>query len=123
MKKQIVLLAFLLMAGTITASAQGPQRRTVEERVKWTMEIVTPALSLDKTTEPRIDSIFTNYYKAMDKTRESMQPGIPPDRKLFEKVAVDRDEALKKVLTADQFKKFKDEVEASLRPQKRQQGA
>jgi hypothetical protein len=119
-KKQIVFLVFLILAGAATAHAQGPQRKTVRERVDLTMEKVTPALGLDKATESRTDSIFTNYYNAMDKLRESMQPGTPPDRGLFEKVAKDRDEALKKVLSTNQFKKFKDEVEASLRPQRRQ---
>ena len=111
----------MLFAGTAVVNAQGPQRRTVEERVKMTMEKVTPALALDKTQEARTDSVFTDYYKAMDKIRESMQPGTPPDRSVFEKASNDRDEKLKTIFTADQFKKFKDEVEPSLRPQRRQQ--
>lgn len=123
MKKQLVFFAFLLMAAVATVNAQGPQRRTVEERVKLAMEKLTPGLGLDKITESRTDSIFTNYYKAMDIIRENLQPGVPIDRAVFEKAANDRDEALKKVLSADQFKKFKDEVEASLRPQRRSQGS
>lgn len=120
MKKQILFVLFMLFAGVTVVNAQGPQRRTVEERVKMTMEKVTPALSLDKTQEARTDSVFTDYYKAMDKIRESMQPGTPPDRSVFEKAVNDRDEKLKGIFTADQFKKFKDEVEPSLRPQRRQ---
>jgi len=123
MKKQILFVLIMLFAGTavVNAQGQGPQRRTVEERVKMTMEKVTPALALDKTQESRTDSVFTDYYKAMDKIRESMQPGTPPDRSVFEKAMADRDEKLKAVFTADQFKKWKDEVEPSLRPQRRQQ--
>ncbi|MGB8190514.1 MAG: hypothetical protein WCF67_01285 [Chitinophagaceae bacterium] len=122
MKKQIVFIAFLLIAGAAAVNAQGPQRRTVEERVKMTMEKVTPALALDKTQESRTDSVFSDYYKGMDKIRESMQPGTPPDRAVFEKAVTERDERLKAILTPEQFKKFKDEVEPSLRPQRRQQG-
>ena len=122
MKKQILFVLFMLFAGTAVVNAQGPQRRTVEERVKMTMEKVTPALALDKAQESRTDSVFTTYYKDMDKLRESMQPGTPPDRSVFEKLVTERDEKLKGILTADQFKKFKDEVEPSLRPQRRQQG-
>jgi hypothetical protein len=58
----------------------------------------------------------------MDKLRESMQPGTPPDRSVFEKLVTDRDEKLKGIFSADQFKKFKDEVEPALRPQRRPQG-
>jgi len=109
----------LLLATVMVANAQGPQRRTVEERVKAAMEKVTPALSLTNTQQPQTDSVFTEYYKAMDKLRESMQPGTPPDRSQFEKLGTDRDEKLKKIFTEEQFKKWKDEVEATLRPQRR----
>lgn len=121
MKKQIIFVLFVLFAGVLAANAQGPQRRTVEERVKMAMEKVTPALSLDKAQEAKTDTVFADYYRAMDKLRESMQAGTRPDRTEFEKVGADRDEKLKKIFTEAQFRKFKDEVEASLRPQRRQQ--
>jgi uncharacterized protein with von Willebrand factor type A (vWA) domain len=119
--KKILFVLFIMVAGVAVANAQGPQRRTVEERVKAAMEKVTPALSLDQAQVSRTDSVFADYYKGMDKLRESMQPGTPPDRSVFEKLTNDRDEQLKKIFTAEQFKKFKDEVEATLRPQRRQQ--
>lgn len=122
MKKQLFFIMFMLFAGTMIVNAQdAPQRRTAEERTKAAMEKVTPALQLDKTQESRTDSVFLDYYKAMDKLRESMQPGTPPDRSVFEKVGNDRDEKLKKIFSPEQFQKFKSEVEASLRPQRRQQ--
>lgn len=123
MKKQVIFILFMLFAGTMAVNAQdAPQRRTAEERAKAAMEKVTPALQLDKTQEARTDSVFLDYYKAMDKLRESMQPGTPPDRSVFEKVATDRDERLKKIFSPEQFQKFKADVEATLRPQRRQQG-
>ena len=125
MKKQVLLVLSMLLAVVMVANAQGQgqgQRRTVEERTKAAMEKVTPALSLNATQVPQTDSVFAEYYRGMDKLRESMQPGTPPDRSVFEKLAADRDEKLKKVFTEDQFKKWKDEVEASLRPQRRQGG-
>ncbi|HEX6182006.1 MAG TPA: hypothetical protein VFZ47_12220 [Chitinophagaceae bacterium] len=122
MKKQFLLVLSMLLAVVMVANAQGPQRRTVEERVKAAMEKVTPALSLNATQVPMTDSVFSEYYRAMDKLRESMQPGTPPDRSVFEKLGADRDEKLKKVFTEDQFKKWKDEVEVTLRPQRRSGG-
>lgn len=124
MKNTIVLFVLCLFAGVFTAQAQGGgnfPRRTVEERVKTTMEKVTPALKLESNQVALTDSAFTGYYKGMDKLRESMQQGTRPDRAEFEKLTNERDEKLKKIFTADQFKKFKDEVEPSLRPQRRQQ--
>ncbi|HUR12138.1 MAG TPA: hypothetical protein VM012_12245, partial [Flavitalea sp.] len=96
----------------------GMQRRTVEERVKMTLEKVTPALTLDKDQQTKTDSTFTEYYRAMDKFRETLEPGTRPDRSQFEKFITERDEKLKKVFTEAQFKKWKEEVEPSLRPQR-----
>jgi membrane-associated HD superfamily phosphohydrolase len=122
MKKHILFVLFMLFAGAAVVNAQdAPQRRTVEERTKAAMEKITPALSLNKTQEAQTDSVFTEYYKAMDKFRESLEPGTRPDRSQFEKFSNERDEKLKKIFSAEQFKKFKDEVEATLRPQRRQQ--
>lgn len=47
--------------------------------------------------------------------------GERPDRSVFEKMTADRDEKLKAIFTAEQFTKFKNELEATLRPQRRQQ--
>ncbi len=48
--------------------------------------------------------------------------GNRPDRSEMEKMANDREEQLKGVFNEDQFKKFKDEVEPSMRPQRRNNG-
>ncbi|HEY9340858.1 MAG TPA: hypothetical protein VJ279_12390 [Hanamia sp.] len=118
MKTKIsLLLSFILMV-TISSFAQGPQRRTVEERVKSVMEKLS-ALSLDQSQTQKTDSVFMDYYKAQDKMREDARTsGERPDRSVFEKMTNDRDEKLKAIFTADQFTKYKNEVEATLRPQR-----
>ena len=117
MKKTLLFAALLLSAGFIMAQGGG-QRRPIEERVKMVMEKITPALSLDKDQQQKTDSIYTEYYRAMDKFRETLEPGTRPDRTQFEKFIIERDEKLKKTLTEAQFKKFKEEVELTLRPQR-----
>ena len=122
MKTKLFLAVILFFSATAIASAQGNfQRRTVEERVKDVMEKVTPALSLTQEQLAKTDSAFSQYYRSADKMREGMAEGTRPDRAQFQKLMDERDEKLKAVLTADQYKKFKDEVEATLRPQRRQQ--
>ena len=72
----------------------------------------------DKTT-----AVFTDFYTAQDKMREDARAsGNRPDRSVLEKMTNDRDEKLKAIFTDDQYKKFKDEIEPTLRPQ-RQQGS
>ena len=123
MKTKIsLLLSFILMA-TISSFAQAPQRRTVEERVKSVMEKLS-VLNLDQSQTQKTDSVFVEYYKAQEKMREDARAsGERPDRSVFEKMTNDRNEKLKAIFTADQFTKYKNEVEATLRPQRqRSQG-
>lgn len=121
MKSKLFLATLLLFCCSFFANAQGGfQRRTVEERVKDAMEKTVPALTLADEQKPKVSDAFTDYYKEMDKLREGMSEGKRPERSEFEKVIEKRDEKLKELLTPDQFKKFKDEVEPTLRPQRRQ---
>lgn len=120
MKSKITLLFSLLMfSGLLTFAQQ--QRQSVEERVKNVMEKMAP-LKLDQDQAKKTDSIFTHYYAAQRKMMEEMRgSGGRPDRSVFEKMTTERDEKLKAIFSADQYKKFKDEIEESLRPQRRNQ--
>jgi protein CpxP len=129
MKKAILLIAIVL-TGVLAVQAQGNgggfQRRTPEERLKLTKEkLADLKLNQDQTTKS--DSVFMDSYRTQDKIFEEMRAGGgQPDREAmrekFQKLAADRDEKLKKIFTEDQFKKWKDEREPSLRPQRRNNG-
>ena len=124
MKKQIcfaVIAAVFSFAG-LNANAQGP-RKTVEERVKIVHEKLDSAFKPSAAKLTEIDSIFTGYYKTQDAWREEMMgSGAPPDRDgmraKMQEFAATRDEKLKKVLTDDQMKVWKETIEPSLRPQR-----
>ncbi len=125
MKTKLMMIVALFFA-TITATnaqQQGFQRRTVEERVQSAMEKISDPLKLDKDQQDKTTAILTDFYKKQDKMREDARAsGNRPDRSEIEKMANDRDEQLKGVFNEDQFKKFKDEVEPSMRPQRRNNG-
>jgi len=124
MKSKITMLFALILIATTGIYAQGMQRMTVPERVKATMDKVTPALSLDATQQTSTDSVFTDYYTAQMKMFEDARAsGNRPDRSVFQKLTDDRDAKLKGIFTTDQYTKFKSEVEESLRPQRRQQNS
>ena len=114
MKTKISMLIALLFAITIGANAQqGMQRRTVEERVKAAMDKITDSLQLNQDQQQKTSAVFTDFYTAQDKMREDARAsGNRPDRSEFEKMMNDRDEKLKAIFTDDQYKKFKDDVEA-----------
>lgn len=113
-----MLIALILMA-TTGIYAQGMQRRSVPERVKATMDKLTPALNLDASQQSKTDSVFTDYYNAQMKMfQDARDSGNRPDRSQFQKLTDERDAKLKDIFTADQYTKFKNEVEETLRPQR-----
>jgi protein CpxP len=122
MKTKIsMLVAFLFAATLCTQAQQGMQRRTVEERVKFAMDKISDPLKLDQTQQDKTTAVFTDYFTTQDKMREDARAsGNRPDRSVMEKNINDRDEKLKTIFTDDQFKKFKDEIEPTLRPQRPQ---
>lgn len=116
-----MLLAFMLIA-TTGIFAQGMQRMSVPDRVKMTMDKITPALNLSADQQASTDSVFTDYYSSMMKMfQDARESGERPDRSQFQKMMDDRDAKLKNIFTADQFTKWKNEVEPSLRPQRQRQ--
>lgn len=123
MKTKITMFIAILFAITINANAQGMQRMTVEERVKAAMDKMTTPLNLDTAEQSKTAAVFTDFYTAQNKMREDARAsGTRPDRSVFEKMTNDRDDKLKAIFTDEQYKKYKDEVEATLRPQRPQGG-
>jgi periplasmic protein CpxP/Spy len=120
MKKHFIFILVLLLGGATMVNAQNNPRRTPEERTKRVVDTLTTVFKLDKAHADQADSVFLNYYKDADKMREAMQGNF--DRDAFMKLTNDRDEKLKKVLKEDEFKKFKEEIEPAMRPQRRQGG-
>ena len=121
MKTKIILMisSFLLVA--IAVNAQGGfQRRTVEERVQMVQQKLDSAFKLDKTKLADADSAFANYYRATDKLRDEMMSGGGQfDRQAFmdkvQPLTDERDKKLQTILTADQFKTWKEQIEPSMR--------
>ena len=124
MKKTILFIAVALVS-VITTRAQGGgggQQRTPEERVKQTMERLAD-LKLDKDQTEKTTAVFKEFYEARQKTMEELRAGGgTPDREAMrskmQKMNDERDEKLKKIFNEDQYKKWKDEIEPSMRPQR-----
>jgi periplasmic protein CpxP/Spy len=125
MKKQILLVVAAAVLSIATVNAQGFQRKTVEERVKETMDKIAD-FKLDKANSDKADSTFTTFYRAQQKMMEDMMAGggqVDRDamRAGRQKLADERDAQLKLIFTDDQYKKWKDEIEPSMRPQRARQ--
>ena len=124
MKSKITLMisSFILLA--IVSNAQGGfHRRTVEERVQMAQQKFDSAFKLDKAKLADADSVFANYYRGQDKIREEMmsgggQPDFQAMREKMQPLMDERDKKLEGILTADQYKTWKDAIEPSLRPRR-----
>lgn len=126
MKKIALFLAFMV-TGVIMVNAQGGgggfRQRTVEERVKAVHEKMDSAFKLEAAKLTQVDSAFATYYRNQDKVRqELMSGGERPDRETMmaklAPVTEARDKELKGILTDDQFKKWKEEIEPAMMPRR-----
>jgi len=124
MKTKITWMISFLVFGAIAANAQGGyQRRTVEERVQIVQQKLDSAFKLDKAKLAEADSVFANFYRATDKLRDEMmsgggQPDFQAMREKVQPMIDERDKKLQGILTQDQFKTWKDQIEPSLRPRR-----
>ena len=124
MKKRILLIASFALFTICAVNAQGGgmQRTPIPERVKMIMDKLAD-FKLDKDKAALTDSAFTGFFKSQEKAMEDMRAaGGTFDRdKMMEtrkKLVDERDEKLKKIFTAEQFKKWKEEIEPTTRPQR-----
>ena len=123
MKKTIFLLLAIVVTGvSVNAQGGGGMRHSPEERTKMVMDKLAD-FKLDKDKWDQTDSVFVNFYRTQQKTMQDMRAGGgTPDRDKmmaeFKKMSDDRDAKLKNIFTADQYKKWKDEIEPSMRPQR-----
>ena len=118
----MLLFAAFALLGVFAANAQPGQRMSVPERVKMVMDKLTD-FKLDKDKTAQTDSAFTAFYTSQEKAMMDMRAaGGQPDReKMMEtrkKLGDERDDKLKKIFTDDQYKKWKEEIEPTTRPQR-----
>lgn len=121
MKRKILLAVVAAMFSIGFASAQGGQRKSTEERVKEVKEKLAD-FKLDAAKSAQADSAFTVFFNASQKAMEEMRASGTMDREAMrtnrQKLADERDAKLKNIFTADQYKKWKDEIEPATRPQR-----
>ena len=123
MKKVIVFL-FAACIFITSANAQGGgQRQTPEERAAAAMEKMAP-LNLDSAVKAKTNVIITDFFQNQQKAFMEMRESGNMDREAMmakrKELAGERDAKLKLIFTEAQMKKWVDEIEPSLRPQRPQ---
>lgn len=119
MKKQIITAGLVLF--TIAASAQEPPKPpTVEDRLKRTNELFQKEFSLNSAQQKAIEAAFQVFFTGEDQLRKDNPPPPPPPpnpklKAAMDKLVNERDVQIMKVLSAEQFKQFK-EAEKKMHP-------
>lgn len=129
MKKQILaaVVAALFSITAVKAQGGGFQRKTPEERVQAIHQKLDSAFKLDGEKMKQVDEIFLTAYKESDKKMEELRAGggeMDRDAMMAarKKINDERDAKLKAVLTEEQMKVWKEQIEPSLRPQRGNRG-
>ena len=120
----MILMALAATISITSVSAQGGgnfQRKTPEERLKMVHEKLDSAFKPDGAKLAQADEIFLNFYKEQDKKMDEIRAGGGGREEMMaarQKLVEERDAKLKLVLTEEQMKKWKAEIEPSMRPQR-----
>jgi hypothetical protein len=126
MKKTIIALAVVMLAGTASSFAQGGggfQMPSPEERVKRVHSKADSAFKLDEAKMKEMDAAYLDYYKAQDKVREEVMASAGGDRDAMRAAMQEKtkplqealDAKLKTILGDEKFKIWKEQIEPTLR--------
>jgi len=120
MKKLIIVTVSILFA--FATKAQPPKPPTIEERLKKTNEVIQKEVQPTTTQKAAIEAAFKTFFTNADKLRKDNPPPPPPPpdpkiKEAMDKLVKERDESIKKVLTAAQYEKYK-EAAKKLHPPK-----
>ncbi|HYM95594.1 MAG TPA: hypothetical protein VET23_15755 [Chitinophagaceae bacterium] len=123
MKRKVMMLLAITITAITVANAQF-QRRTVEERVAMIHAKIDSSFKPDAKKMADVDSIFADFYRSQDKLREEMrsgggQPDFQAMREKMQPLMTERDDKLKAALGDDNYKIWKEQIEPSMRPQRR----
>ncbi|MFZ4771022.1 MAG: hypothetical protein ACOYLO_12645 [Ferruginibacter sp.] len=118
MKKLLIVSILLCLNISLQAQApEPPKPPTIEERLKHTNEILQKELQLSANQKAAIAASFKTFFTAEDQLRKD-DPPSPPDPKIkaaMDKLAKQRDESIKKILTEAQYQIYL-ETEKKMRP-------
>ena len=108
MKKLIIASGLVVFVITIKAQSPQPLKPPgVEERLKRTNEVLQQEVQTTTLQKTAMEQAFKIFFAAEDKLRKDNPP--PTDTKVKEamdKLANERDETIKRVLTVAQYQKY-----------------
>ena len=115
----------LLVGGLSSGYAQTrvqKQKRTAEERATMMTEALSKRLSLAADQKAKVYDLYLDHAKKMDNMRLEASAEKKARMEKHKQLMADHDERLKKILNADQFKRYQEyKVNSKARMQKHHQ--
>lgn len=101
---------------------QPPKPPSIEDRLKRTNDVIQQEVQLSDAQKKAVEQAFKKFFTEADKVRKDNPPPPPPPpdpkvKEAMDKLVKERDETIKKALTADQYKKY-EEAAKKLHPPK-----
>ncbi len=124
MKKLVMLVATGICLNLSVAFAQNNmQQMTPEKRAEEMIEKMKP-LNLNPEQEEQTNTVLVQIFEKQQTAMKEMRAAggeIDRDAMMAKRKELmdDRDARLKKIFTEEQYKKWKDEVEPTTRPQRK----
>ncbi|MBA4196203.1 MAG: hypothetical protein C0459_01485 [Chitinophaga sp.] len=130
MKRIITPLACVIIAASVSAQnppqqQQPPKPPSIEERLKHVNENLSKQITISAEKKKQIEAAYKDFFSKMDELRkknEGNQPPPPPPpppppgkKEEVDKLVKERDDKIAKVLSADEYIKYK-EIEKTMRP-------
>lgn len=126
MRTRLILVIGFFLGLSVSKSVQA-QKESANDKVTTALKKFDDTIKPDKSKRSSLESVFSDFYTAQEKLRNNIQgpastlrQGLQQQdyqsvRKQNENLYTDRDDRLKKILSDDEFKKWKNAIEPSLR--------
>jgi periplasmic protein CpxP/Spy len=120
MKKQFLLFVAAIFISISSLMAQERvQRQSPDEKVKAAMEKLA-SFDLSKEKSEKVQTILKDFYTAQQTARQEMRAAGNVDREAMmtknKELSAERDTKLKNVLTEEEYQKWINDIEPTLRP-------
>lgn len=124
MKKTLLTLLVLGIVIVVKPQPPGqpPKPPSPEERLKHTTELLQKEVTLSAAQKAAVESAFKTFFTAADKVKKDNPPPPPPPpdpkvKETMDKLVAERDDSIKKILTAAQYEKYKEAMKKLHPPQ------
>jgi hypothetical protein len=109
--KKIMVITLCMLAGYVIQAQDRPAPPSMDERLKRTMDIMQKEVQPSEKQAKDMEDAFRTFYTEAEKLRSQGPPPTPgqidpKQKEAMDKIFKQRDESIKKTLSAEQYEKY-----------------